>query len=328
MRKFEDKEANREQTPLLIGIVGPSGTGKTYSALRLATGIQRVCPGPIFGIDTEAGRMLHYAGPGKFQFRRVAFGAPFSPLDYLAAVEHCVAKGARTIIVDSFSHEHEGVGGVLEMHTEEHKRLGGSEKTKLLAWNKPKQARRRFINSIMQMSVNLIFCFRAKEKLKIERGKDPVPMGWMCIGAEEMLYEQTANLLLLPGANGRPTLRSDMLGEQAMIKIPEQFAGMFNERTQLGEDVGEQMARWAAGGAPPAQASPAEMIASYASCSESTALRSLEEQRKASWSKFSKEEKVAVKQAAEDATERIRLATRFTEDDTPAADVESGEEAA
>jgi predicted ABC-type transport system involved in lysophospholipase L1 biosynthesis ATPase subunit len=93
-RTFGDKPAVREKTPLLVGLVGPSGTGKTFSALRLAAGVQRVSGGDVFVVDTEARRALHYAD--RFKFRHVQFDAPFGPLDYLAAIEHCVRKGAGT----------------------------------------------------------------------------------------------------------------------------------------------------------------------------------------------------------------------------------------
>jgi len=59
MRTFEDKVATRAQVPLLIGLVGASGSGKTMSALRLATGIQRVSGGEIYYLDTEARRSLY-----------------------------------------------------------------------------------------------------------------------------------------------------------------------------------------------------------------------------------------------------------------------------
>ena len=103
-RVFEDLPATRKKVPLFIGLVGCSGSGKTMSALRLATGMQRVTGGDIFGVDSEADRMLFYADT--FKFRHVHFGAPFDPLSYLSAVEHCVKKGATTIIVDSASHLH------------------------------------------------------------------------------------------------------------------------------------------------------------------------------------------------------------------------------
>ena len=187
IRTFEDAPATRERVPLMVGLVGPSGGGKTMSALRLATGVQRVTGGEIFVIDTEARRSLHYAKD--FKFRHVPFSAPFGPLDYLAAIEHCVRRGAKVVIVDSMSHEHEGPGGVLESHAVETKRLAAAWKVtekaaQMSAWAKPKGERRRMINSILQMPVSAIFCFRAKEKIKIVKGKDPEPLGFMPIAGE------------------------------------------------------------------------------------------------------------------------------------------------
>jgi hypothetical protein len=194
--------------------------------LRLATGIQRVAGGDIWFVDTESRRALHYAD--KFKFRHIDFRAPFSSLDYLAAIEHCVKKGAKTIIVDSMSHEHEGPGGLLEMHEAETERLATAWKTsrervQLTAWNKPKTERRRLINTVIQIEATFIFCFRAKEKLKIVKGKDPEPLGFMPIAGEEFVYELTAKALLLPGAGGVPTWQSQNEGERMMIKLPEQF---------------------------------------------------------------------------------------------------------
>ncbi|HET9797292.1 MAG TPA: AAA family ATPase [Gemmatimonadaceae bacterium] len=251
-RVFEDHEAKRVAVPLMVGLVGPSGGGKTYSALRLASGIQRVTGGDIFVIDTESRRSLHYAN--LFKFRHVPFAAPFGPLDYLAAIEYAVKRGAKVVIVDSMSHEHEGPGGVLEQHAAEVDRLAGgdqakAERVKMLAWSAPKQARRRMINTILQMPVSSIFCFRAKEKLKIERGQEPKPLGFMPIAGEEFIYEMTINCLLLPKAGGIPTWQSNEIGEQATMKLPQQFAQLFSEPLPLSEDHGETMARWAEGGA-------------------------------------------------------------------------------
>src|SRR6266446_5059778 len=249
-RKFEDRPAVREATPLLVGLIGPRGGGKTFSALRLATGIQRVSGGDFWGIDTESRRMLHYAD--RFRFRYLAFGAPFGPLDYLAAVEHRVAKRAKNIIVDSMSHEHEGPGGVLEMHAAESKRLAEAWKksedvVKMAAWIKPKADRRRLINTLLQINANFIFCFRAKEKMKIVKGKEPEALGFMPIAGEEFVYEMVLKCLLLPAANGVPTWQSENTGERMMIKLPEQFRDLFANKPQLSEDLGEKLARWAAG---------------------------------------------------------------------------------
>src|SRR5258708_34193941 len=143
-RKFDDKPAVREQVPLLIGRMGPSGSGKTYSALRLATGIHEVTGGEIYVIDTEARRALHYAE--QFKFRHVQFDAPFGSLDYLAAIRHCVAKGAKVIVIDSMSHEHSGPGGYLLTQEAEVQRMAGDdyakrERVKMAGWIKPSNYR-------------------------------------------------------------------------------------------------------------------------------------------------------------------------------------------
>jgi hypothetical protein len=249
-RTFEDKPATREKVPLLLGLMGPSGGGKTFSALRLATGIQRINGGDIFFIDTEARRALHYAD--RFRFRHIEFGAPFGPLDYLAAIDHCVKQGAGIIVVDSMSHEHEGTGGVLEQHQAETERLAklwkvSESKAQMSAWGPAKKDRRKMINSILQMPCSFIFCFRAKNKLKIKRGEDPIPMGYMPIAGEEFVFEQTVNHLLLPGARGVPTWNSDEPGEKEMIKLPEQFREVYAESAPLSEAIGESLAKWANG---------------------------------------------------------------------------------
>jgi ABC-type oligopeptide transport system ATPase subunit len=255
VRVFEDRPAVREAVPLLVGLMGASGSGKTVSALRLATGIQAVCGGEIYVIDTESKRAKHYAD--FFKFRHLEFTAPFSPLDYLAAIEHCRKKGAGIIIVDSMSHEHEGPGGVLEMHEKELDRIAGNDRAKrdranLLAWARPKAERRLLINGLLQMNCNFIFCFRAKEKVKPVKkdGRSEVEQqGWMPIAGEEFVYEQTVNCLLMPGSKGVPTWSSENPGERAMMKLPGQFRGIFERPASLSEDIGRKLAEWAKGGA-------------------------------------------------------------------------------
>lgn len=252
-RTFEDKPATRDKVPLLVGLMGPSGSGKTFSALRLATGIQQVSGGEIYFIDTEARRGLHYAD--RFKYRHMEFGAPFGSLDYLAAITHCVKKGAGVVIVDSMSHEHEGPGGVLEQHEQELDRMAGQDYGKrnsmnLIAWAKPKAARRQLISGLLQLNCNFIFCFRAKEKAKPVKkdGKTVVEnQGWMPIAGEEFVYEQTVNCLLLPGSNGVPTWRSEEPGERAMMKLPEQFRHLFGNGQTIDEALGASMAEWASG---------------------------------------------------------------------------------
>ncbi len=253
---FNFRPAVREQVPLLIGLVGPSGGGKTMSGLRLAAGIQRVMGGEIAVIDTEARRALHYAD--KFKFKHLDFAPPHGPDRYLEAIQAAVATGAKTIMVDSMSHEHEGAGGVLEWHEAELDRIAGDDWKKreacnLLGWAKPKGARRKLINGLLQLNANFIFCFRAKEKvkpMKNEKGKtEIVPLGWQAIAGEEFVYEMTDRFLLPPGANGVPDLSAEAW-QTGVPKVPEDHRPIVGIGNALDEDMGAALARWALGGAP------------------------------------------------------------------------------
>lgn len=279
-RTFEAKPALRESVPLLIGLMGPSGSGKTYSALRLATGIQQVSGGDIFGIDTEARRMLHYSDI--FKFKHVQFDAPFGSLDYLEALKYCVGQGAKIIVVDSMSHEHEGPGGLLDAHDKELDRIAGDdwgkrERAKMLAWQKPKANRRRLINGLLQLNCSVISCFRAKETVKpvkVNGKTEIVPQGFMPIAGEEFLFEQTVNCLLLPKSGGVPTWRSDNVGEKLMMKLPAQFETIFADNRPLDEQTGKQLAEWARGGTAGTNAAAQARPAGTSQPSSSAATRS------------------------------------------------------
>lgn len=259
MSRFSLNPAKRGVLPLFLGLCGPSGGGKTYSALRLATGIQRVVGGKLAVIDTEANRSLHYADA--FAFDHMPFPPPFSPDDYLDAIQECIRGGAKTIVVDSMSHEHEGPGGVLEWHEREVERLAKAwnqppSATQFPAWAEPKGARRRLLNAILQLEVNLVCCFRAKRKVQMPTveqrragQKQPIDLGWMPIAGPEYAYEMTALGVLPPGAKGVPDWELKDPGSEMVIKRPAQFEQILQQGQQLSEAMGEAMARWAQGNA-------------------------------------------------------------------------------
>ena len=247
---FKDSNDISGSLPLLIGLIGPSGGGKTLSALRLAKGIQSVRGGLIVGIDTEARRMLHYKS--QYQFKYLQFGAPFTSLRYCDALL-AAAKEANggVVIVDSMSHEHEGAGGYLEYHESELDRMAGNdwkkrEKCTFTAWIKPSADRTRLINTILQTDCAFIFCFRAKEKLKIMRGSEPIPLGWQAIAGDAFAYEMTVRCLLPPGANGIPDWSEDAF-KNHVAKRGNQHIALVPDGAQLNEDIGAKLALWAKG---------------------------------------------------------------------------------
>jgi AAA domain len=285
-RKFEDKIAKREKTPLIVSLVGPSGSGKTYSALRLAAGIKRVVEGKVFGIDTEAGRMLHYAD--KFTFlHHVPMAAPFSPSDYKGAIEHCINKGAKTIVIDSMTHEHSGIGGVLEMYAAGAASTGKGD-NKWTAWAAPKKQREDLIAFIIQSGVNFVLCFRGKEKIRPVRGGAPEKLGLMPVGGSEFKYEAMVQAILPSGCNGYPSWNPTEPESQTIVKVPEQYRDLLTKsRVQLSEDIGEKMALWTNGGDVPTSEGIAnavgDLLADLETCMDADGLKEMQARAKDVW---------------------------------------------
>lgn len=254
-RTFEDYEAAAatKPVPLIVGVTGPQASGKTYSAHRLAAGMARAVGGKVFGIDTESDRMLHYKND--FAFQHVPFAAPHSPADYEAAIEHCLNRGARVILIDSMTHEHSGEGGYLEMHEAELDRMAGSDwqkrdKCKWTARIAPAAARRRLNRKIVSVGARCFFilCYRAEDKTKPTKDGKAIHLGWQAETTSKLPYDMTVRFLLPPGSDGRPSLKPDTEFEALQIKNPGQFREWFKPGFQLTEEIGEKLARWALGG--------------------------------------------------------------------------------
>lgn len=263
---LEPKDAVREMTPLRIMLTSPSTGGKTYSALRLATGIQKCCPGPIVLIDTENKRGLLYAED--FRYKHIHFPPPHSAADFQEAIARACALSPSVIIVDSMSDEHEGEGGLLEFQLKEVDRLMKawrvSTRGKVLqaAWIVPKTVRKTLIREIRKINSHMIFCFRAGDKTewaKKNKGKaDPageqaeegnetaIHQGWMPIAGREWIYEMTFALVFGPQADGKPTINPELLSaaQRLVFKINKPFDKFFRDGQQLNEEVGERIAGW------------------------------------------------------------------------------------
>ena len=250
MSDFTFKPAAREAVPLLLGLIGQSGSGKTYSAMRIASGI--VGKGNKFAvIDTESRRALHYADKFKDQYDHCPFEPPFTPERYAEAIRAADKAGYKAIVVDSMSHEWAGEGGVLDWQEEELTRMAGDdwrkrETCKMAAWIKPKMAHKQMVSRLLQVKAHIILCFRAEDKVKMEKddkGKmQIVPIGLQPICSKEMPYELMASFML----------HSDNPGYPIPLKLQEQHKAMFPLDKLLNEESGALIAAWARGGATPA----------------------------------------------------------------------------
>src|SRR6185312_8498441 len=86
---FHFAPAVRDQVSLLIALAGASGSGKTFSALRIAKGMAP--SGKIAFIDTEARRGLHYAE--QFDFLHTDMRPPFRPERFIEAIRAAESVG-------------------------------------------------------------------------------------------------------------------------------------------------------------------------------------------------------------------------------------------
>ncbi len=241
MSNYTFRPAVREAVSLLIGLIGPSGGGKTYTAMRLATGI--VGKGKRFVvIDTEARRSLHYAGMFNFDFGELK--SPFRPETYAEAIKAADEAGYGAIVVDSFSHEWAGEGGILDWQEEELTRMAGDdwkrrEACKMASWIKPKMAHKQMVQRLLQVRANLILCFRAEEKIAMEKDSQGkmtiVPKGWQPICEKNLPYELTVSFLLTPDKPGCPQ----------PIKLQEQHKTLFPLNKQITEESGKRISDWA-----------------------------------------------------------------------------------
>lgn len=257
MPDFTAKKPALARMPLSIGLAGPPGGGKTKSALRLAAGMQRVRPGPIVVIDTEARRAVrYYKGPHNqngYEFLHVDFRPPYEPKLFLDAIKAQLGLEPCAIIVDSLSDEHEGEGGYLQMHDDDVSRSGGNE---WAAWKRPSASRRQLVSGFQRIDVPLIFTFRAREKTK-QVGKRIEKLGYHPVAPAEIVFALDLMCLLPPNAQGRAQWRPSTAAEGFILKAPEFLQRYINDGEVLNEDMGEEFARWALGDdAPPRSGQP------------------------------------------------------------------------
>lgn len=190
------RPAKRSESKPLVGFYSESGTGKTYSALLLARGF--VGPqGRIVMIETEGGRGESYSDPNEYPeiggYEVVPVRDNFAPAVYGQAISVCEKAGnVDALIIDSASHEWEGVGGVLSMAAENAKTKKG-----VLVWQVPKiEHHRQFMLRLIGTPIPLVIvCMRAKAPMIEVPKRDGTGKEWVRAPylepkqADDILYE-------------------------------------------------------------------------------------------------------------------------------------------
>ncbi len=195
---FHAVDATREAILLRAALCGPTGSGKTTTALILATRmVERMGLGPVYFVDAESGSGLRYAYSPRskqgFRFKHVPMPQDdFSPAAYTAVLDYCEAEGAGVIIVDSFSHAWAGINGVLEQ-VDTVTEKSRSKNTFGEGWKAMTPVHNRLIQRILSSSAHVIFTLRSKAEWVLQenaRGKiEPIKVGTAPIQREGVDYE-------------------------------------------------------------------------------------------------------------------------------------------
>lgn len=189
------EEVTRKKSKARIALVGPSGAGKTLSALLMAFGITGDWK-KVALIDTEHERGRFYAERSDFNIGKFLYAPlypPYSPeryVDFVTSASQAVGNDG-VVIVDSFSHAWDNEGGVLEIKNEIAKTKPGNNS--FAAWDEAGKIQNGLINAILSVPCHTIVTMRTKMAYAMEvndKGKTvPVKIGLAPVQRENAEYE-------------------------------------------------------------------------------------------------------------------------------------------
>jgi hypothetical protein len=181
------QKAVKHESKLRLAITGPAGSGKTYTALKLA---QSISDGkPVAVVDTEHGSASKYAD--FFEFDVLNLEPPFEVERFLTAISEAEVAGYGVIVLDSLSHVWMGTGGLLD----EVDKIAARSKSKnsFTAWKEVTPMYNKLIDGIIRSNIHVIACMRSKTDYVLEEDGDgkktPKKIGMAAIQRDGFEYE-------------------------------------------------------------------------------------------------------------------------------------------
>lgn len=221
------RKAERSQSKLRIGLAGPSGAGKTMSALKLARGIAG-STGKILMIDTERGSGDLYAHITNYDI--ISLTPPYAPKNYVQAIEAGEDAGYDVVIIDSLSHAWSDEGGLLDQADK--LSAGGNRFT---AWASLTPQHRTLVNGMLNSDAHIIATVRSKQEYAMERdektGKSSVKkLGMAPVQRDGMEYEFTVFMDIEQNHNAHTSKdRTDLFRDEVFM---------------IDEKTGERLISW------------------------------------------------------------------------------------
>lgn len=179
------KKATKTQSRLRMALMGPAGSGKTYSALTIGQHLGS----KIAVIDTERGSASKYADLFEFDVLELDH---HSPQEYIAAIQAAAKEGYDLLIIDSLSHAWSGRGGALELVDSAAARSKSGNS--FMAWRDVTPLHNQLVDAILAAPMHIVVTMRTKTEYIQERdertGKTmPKKIGMAPIQRDGMEYE-------------------------------------------------------------------------------------------------------------------------------------------
>jgi nucleoside-triphosphatase THEP1 len=182
--QFQIKKASKSQSRARVALMGPPGSGKTFSALNMAQHLGA----RVILIDTERGSASKYAD--EFDFEVLELDT-FNPKTYIAAIAAAEEAGADVIIIDSLSHAWIGKDGALEMVDKA--AASSSNKNSFTAWKEVTPLHNQLVETILRAKAHVFVTLRTKTEYVIEaneRGRlVPRKVGLAALQRDGIEYE-------------------------------------------------------------------------------------------------------------------------------------------
>lgn len=225
------RKAERKKAKLRLGIAGASGSGKTWSALEIATGMG----GKIGMIDTEAGRGELYGND--FEYDIIRLEAPYRTARYIEAIKAFENAGYDILIIDSLSHAWDGSGGVLSTVD-----AGGGWFTK--GGQQGSAEQNALIEAIITSKLHIITTLRAKTEYAMEkddRGKMvPHKLGLKPIQRDNIEYEYTVFMNMNQDHIADVSKDNTKMFGQRFIKPNKEMGAHLTTWLNMGVDIKER----------------------------------------------------------------------------------------
>jgi hypothetical protein len=181
------RKADRSKRKARVGLLGPTGSGKTLSALLIANGFGgRTCL-----IDTENNSADLYADHKMldgFEYDVITLQKPYSVERYLEAMSLVEKAGYATMIIDSLSHAWSGPGGILEFVD-----TRTNTENKFAAWREATPKHNELVSRLVNSPCHLMITMRVKMDYVLEENdkgkKVPKKVGLQPVQRDGLEYE-------------------------------------------------------------------------------------------------------------------------------------------